>query len=520
MHDIIIANGTLIDGSKTNRYKSDIAIQGDRICQIGDLGREKARQTIDAGGKIVAPGFVDVHNHSDAWLLKIPHLLPKTTQGFTTEVIMADGISYAPVDARTRHHWTYYLRALNGLQLREDEGWESLADYMGLIEGRSAQNAITHIPYANLRTLACGWGRQVPDDVQIQEILAEVEAGMAAGAVGISTGLDYISECFASTDELVEICSAMAPQQGLYATHVRYKKGTLEGIQEAVEIGRRAQVPVHISHFKGTTPEQIDTLLTYVDEVASREVDFSFDVYPYLPGSTMLSFFLPYEVWEDGPLAVLAKLADPRIRARFGLILKGVPLDRIRLAWLAGRDNSHYVGSSARAYIDDVGGTPEDALCDLLIQENLAVLMVTHHGDDALVHPFLAHEKYMMGSDGIYFPDGIVHPRMYGSAARLLGPCVRDHKIFSLEEAVYKLSAYPAARFGLKDRGTLRQNNFADIVVFDPETIQDHATFEDPHQYSTGVEHVLVNGVSIIAAGSEVKDLAAPLPGRYLKFKE
>ena len=126
----------------------------------------------------------------------------------------------------------------------------------------------------------------------------------------------------------------------------------------------------------------------------------------------------------------------------------------------------------------------------------------------------------MMGTDGIYFPDGIVHPRMYGSAARLLGPCVRTHKIFSLEEAVYKLSGYPSARFGLKDRGTLRQNSFADIVVFDPETIQDHATFENPHQYSTGVEHVLVNGVSIIAAGSEVKDLAAPLPGRYLKFKE
>ena len=255
MYDILIANGTLIDGSKKNRYKGDLGIQGDRICHIGDLRQEEARQIIDASGKIVAPGFVDVHNHSDAWLLKIPHLLPKTTQGFTTEVIMADGISYAPLDPHTRHDWIYYLRSLNGLQLREDEGWESLADYMELIEGRSAQNAITHIPYANLRTAACGWGRQVPDDVQIQEILAGVEEGMAAGAVGISTGLDYISECFATTHELVEVCSAMASQQGLYATHVRYKKGTLEGVQEAVEIGRRANVPVHISHFQGTTQD-------------------------------------------------------------------------------------------------------------------------------------------------------------------------------------------------------------------------------------------------------------------------
>ncbi len=519
MYDTIIKNGTLIDGTRTARYKADLGIRADRICSIGDLAEQEAGVVIDARDKIVAPGFVDVHNHSDAWLLKIPHLLPKTTQGFTTEVIMADGISYAPLDAHTRHHWIYYLRGLNGLLLREDQGWESLADYMSLIHGNSAQNAITHIPYANLRTMACGWGRQVPDDIQMQEILAAVEQGMAEGAVGISTGLDYISECFATTDELVEACAAMAAQQGLYATHVRYKKGTLKGVQEAVEIGRRAKVPVHISHFKGTS-EQIDTLLTYVDQVATQEVDFSFDVYPYLPGSTMLSFFLPYEVWEDGPLNVPAKLADPRIRARFARCLESVPLDRIRLAWLASKDNSGYAGKSALEYLEEVGGTPADALADLLIQENLAVLMVSHHGDDALVHPFLAHDHYMMGSDGIYFPDGVVHPRIYGSAARLLGPCVRDHKLFALEEAVYKLSGYPAARFGLKDRGTLQQDRFADIVVFDAEKIQDCATFEEPHQYSVGVEHVLVNGVPIIAAGSPVEDLPAPLPGRYLKFKQ
>ena len=279
--------------------------------------------------------------------------------------------------------------------------------------------------------MACGWDRRVPDDVQMEEILAGVERGMAEGAVGMSTGLDYIAECFATTDELVEACTAMAAQQGLYATHVRYKKGTLAGVQEAVEIGRRAGVPIHISHFKGTSPQQIDELLSYVDQVAVNEVDFSFDVYPYLPGSTMLNFMLPYEVWEDGPLGVLPKLNDSAIRRRFARVLDRYanPLDRMTIAWLPGRDNARFIGRTLDEYVQHAGAPPTDALCDLLIEENLAVLLVFHHGDDALVHPFLSHEKYMLGSDGIYFPDGAVHPRLYGSAARLLGPCVRDHKL-------------------------------------------------------------------------------------------
>lgn len=521
MHDLIIRNGTIIDGTRAPRYKADIGIRADRITAIGDLSSTEAGQHIDATNKIVAPGFVDVHNHSDGWLLKTPNFLPKTLQGFTTEVLMADGISYAPVDQATRAHWLYYMRALNGLLQSDYQGWESLADYMQLIDGRTAQNAITHIPYAHLRAMACGWDRRVPDDVQMEEMISAVERGMAAGAVGLSTGLDYIAECFATTDELVEVCTAMSAQQGLYVTHVRYKKGTLAAVQEAVEIGRRADVPVHISHFKGTSPEQIDQLLSYVDEVAVNEVDFSFDVYPYLPGSTMLNFMLPYEVWEEGPLGVLPKLNDPEVRRRFARVPDRYanPLDKINIAWLPSRDNARFIGRTLDEYVAATGAAPADALCDLLIEENLAVLLVFHHGDDALVHPFLAHNKYMMGSDGIYFPDGAVHPRLYGSAARILGPCVRDHKLFSLEDAVYKLSGHPAQRFGLSERGQIVERFYADLVVFDAESVADRATYQDPHQYSVGVEHVLVNGVPIISAGSAVKNLTMPLPGRYLKFK-
>jgi len=520
LFDIVIRSGTIIDGTRAPRFQSDLGIQGDRIRAIGDLKDAEARQTIDAAGKIVAPGFVDVHNHTDAWLLKTANFLPKTRQGFTTEVLMADGVSYAPIDERTRHEWLYYLRALNALQFEEYQGWESLADYMHLIDGRSAQNAIAHIPYANVRALACGFGFRVPDDFQMDEIIERVEQGMDEGAVGISTGLDYPAQCYATTEELVEVCRAISAQGGIYVTHVRYRKGTLEGVKEAVEIGKRAGVPVHISHLKGTRPEEIDPILTYVDKVAVDEVDFSFDVYPYLPGSTMLNFLLPYEVWEDGLLAVLPKLRDPRIRARFARSLETYPLEHVHIAWLPGRENRRYIGRMLDEYAAEIGRSPTDALSDLLIEENLAVLLVFHHGDDVLIHPFLAHDRYMMGTDGIYFPDGIVHPRLYGSAPRLLGPCVREYELFSLEDAVYKLSGFPAARFGLKDRGVLQEGRFADVVVFDPGTIADRATYEEPHQFGVGVEHVLVNGVSVVSGGREIQDLPIPRPGRYLKFKQ
>ena len=524
MFDLIIKNGYIMDGTNANGYDSDVAITGDRIIDIGDFGDTESKAVINAYGKIVAPGFVDVHNHSDGWLRKTPHIVSNTTQGFTTEVIMADGISYAPVNTHTIHEWIYYLRGLNALRNEEYTGWESIGEYMAGLDGTNVQNSITHVPYANARVLACGWGRSVPDDYQMSLILGEIEKGMEAGAMGLSTGMDYIAQCFASTDELVEACAPLVAQQGLYVSHVRYKKGTLAGVQEAVEIGRRAGVPVHISHLKGRTPQEVEEIINYIDQVAVHEVDFSFDVYPYMPGSTMLNYLLPYEVWENGPLGVIAHLTRPEIREQFNQSLQALPLDTTHIAWLGGKENSHHQGKSLSDYIAEVGSSPADALCDLLIEENLTVLLVLSQGDDVLIEPFLAHPKYMMGSDGILHEGppndtSVVHPRQYGSTARVLGPCVREKGLFSLEEAVHKLSGYPAERFGLVKRGCVKEGWFADVVIFDEESITDHATYQEPHQYSTGIEHVIVNGTPVLKDGVPILDLPTPLPGRALKFK-
>ncbi len=519
--DVLIQGGTVIDGTRSPRYRADVGIIKDKIIALGNLEHASGSRTIDAQNKIVAPGFVDVHNHSDSWLLNTPNFISKTSQGFTTEVIMADGISYAPVDRCTAEDWVYYLQSLDGLFPEEYTGWETLQEYMSLIDGKNVQNVMTHLPYANLRSMACGFGRQRVDDFQMKQICCEVIKGMEAGAVGISTGLDYISQCFSTTEEIIEACQAMSKYDGLYVSHVRYKKTLIPAIEEAVEIGKKAGVKVHISHLKGQHPGQAEEALEYIDKIARHEVDISFDVYPYQPGSTMLHFLLPYEVWESGPRQAVEKLKQPEMQQRFRYGLDNYLLDisAIQIAWVRSEKNKHHQGKSLSQYVDESGLSQEEALVNLLIEEEMAVLLVFNMGDDRLVDPVLQHDLYMMGTDGIYMEGGIIHPRQFGSAPRLLGPCVRDHQLFSLEDAVYKLSGAAGHRFGLGNRSQLKEGYFADVVIFDPLTVQDNATYQAPQQFSSGINYVISNGIPIVQDNVPLNIDTEILPGRYLKYQ-
>ncbi len=559
MFDVLIRHATVIDGARTPRFLADIGITGDRIDSIGDLSTAEARQTIDASGLVAAPGFIDVHTHTDGWLLKSPHLLPKTLQGFTTEVLMSDGISYAPVTPQTWRDWIFYLRALNGMSLDEYSGWHTIAEFLDRIAGHNVQNVIAQVPYANVRSAVCGWGRQRPDDFQMRSIIRDIRRAMDEGAVGLSTGLDYIVQCFATTDELVAACQPVAEQGGLYVTHMRYKLGLLPALREAVEIARRSGTKLHISHLKAQSPQAADEVLSYLDREACREVDLSFDVYPYQSGSTMLNYLLPYEVWESGPIAAIERLRDPAVRERFtrGLTEHRVEIDKIHIAWVGSKENSRHQGKLLSDFVDSRRSSPGDALADLLIEERLAVLLVVNEGDDPLITPFLQHPKHMVGTDGILCGcvspvrasdrdkigsltthppkdpkssssdkppealrlEGRPHPRVFGSAGRVLGPLVREVKLFSLEDAVHKLSGYPAVRFGLKHRGELKPGHFADLVLFDPNTISDQATYLEPLQPTVGMHAVLVNGTPIIDAGQPVPADRLPrsLPGRHLR---
>jgi len=522
LFDVIIRQGTVIDGTGADRRAADVGIRGDRIAEIGNLSNASAAVEIDAAGKIVCPGFIDVHNHSDGWMLKTPHILSKTTQGFTSEILMLDGIGYAPVNEQTARHWMYYLRSLDALRMDEYRGWRTIAEFMQCIEGNNVQNAATHIPYANVRSLVCGFGRGAADDFQMRSIKTEIRKGMEQGAVGLSTGIDYIVQCFSGTEELVDACSAMAEYDGLYVTHIRYKSGRMRALREAVAIARRAGVRLHISHLKAEDAQAVDEILDFVDKEARHEVDFSFDVYPYQPGSTMLNYLMPYDAWEEGPLAAIGRLNEAAVRTHFreGLKAQRLELDKLTIAWVASSENKHLQGCLMSEYVARSGLAPEDAIFNLLAEERLAVLLVFNEGDDQLVWPFLQHDLFMLGTDGIYFDDGLVHPRQFGSAGRMLGSCVRDLQLFSLEQAVHKMSGIPAQRFRLQDRGLLAANYFADVVVFDADVIADRANYSGSQQNTIGIEHVLTNGKPILRDGAPVEFAPNQYPGRFVKMEQ
>ncbi|MFO0918624.1 MAG: amidohydrolase family protein [Planctomycetaceae bacterium] len=311
----------------------------------------------------------------------------------------------------------------------------------------------------------------------------------------------------------------MLPEfDGLYVTHIRYKMGLLPALKEAIDIAKRSGAKLHVSHLKAFSRESIEPLLELL-ESARREVDLSFDLYPYLPGSTMLNSLLPYEVWSDGPLAAAGKLNDPLIRSRFRRALENyrLPLDKLHIAWLPGKENAHHQGKLLSEYVAETGLSCEEALLNLLLEERLAVLLVFHEGDDEWCRPMLQHELAMIGTDGIYHDAACVHPRVYGSSARVLGPMVRELRLFSLEAAVRKLSGYPAERFRIPLRGRLQEGYFADVVVFDSATIQDRSTLFDPEHCSVGMTHVLVNGQIILRDGVPVESTGEALPGRSLR---
>jgi len=528
--DLVIAGGTLVDGTGAPGAPGAVGIHGDRLRVLRDPSAvtsavAAAGRVIDARGKVVSPGFIDLHSHSGLTILAEPLHEPKVRQGVTTEVIGVDGNAYAPFpDPADLAAFVEFNAGLDGHPPGIAVDWDTVPSYLERFDGRVSVNIAFLVGNSALRIAALGWD-DVPADVRpTGRMLALLREAMEAGAWGVSSGLDYPPGSFASTDELAALAYEAAVLGGFYHTHVRYALGDrfLDPFREAIEIGRRGEAPVHITHFyhRATFPGSPDQMLALVDAARAEGLDVTFDAYPYEWASTRLLITIPTWVQEGGPGPTMERLADGAVRARIrrdlearGVLYAGAGgIAEIRLGHFARPEHLRWEGRTLGEIGRETGEDLVELLCDLLVSEGLRLNQVTRGPHTDGIRRFYRHSVAMVGTDST-FVGAKPSPRTYGSFPRILGQFVRDEGILGLEEAVAKMTSMPAARLGLRDRGRLADGFAADVVVFDPAAVRALATYDDPRQFPEGIEHVLVAGVPVVARGEHT----GATPGRALR---
>ena len=517
MFDLLIDRGRIVDGTGQTWFRGSVGVTGDTLTVLrGDTSSVAADRVIPAEDKIICPGFIDMHSHSDLALLTNPANEAKLRQGVTTDALGMDGLSYAPTSPPRLEELLTYLAALNG-HPPEGVRWSRVSEFLDLLHGKIACNVVYFVPHAAIRVEAMGWAERLPTETELTRMQELVRQGMRDGAFGFSTGLTYPPGAYSDTAELVSICNAMKEYGGFYMTHARYSLGDrlLDPFREAINIGQQSGVPVHISHYHSPVEGLGRRMVSLVDEGRNAGIDVTFDQYPYPAASTLLHSLLPYWVHAGGPGLLFRRIHEQSIRDDIGDTVEpqwGLSLDHYIFSHIGSEKNREWEGKSLVDLAEHRGKRMVDAICDLLIEENLEVAFVARTGNPENIRHIACHPAQMVGSDGLLTGE-YPNPRSYGTFPYVLGQFAREEGLFPMEEGIRKMTSYPAQRLGLKDRGIIRDGMKADLVVFDPETVEAKATFEDPKQFPEGIEHVVVNGRVVISNGVHT----GALPGRALR---
>ena len=518
MLDILIVNGQVVDGTGSPGFYAAVGVQGDSVSiHRGDVSGLEAVRVIDAAGHVVCPGFIDLHSHAGLTMLGAPHHDPKVRQGVTTELVGIDGISHAPFKTQDElHRYIWLDSGLNGYPPMPAD-WLTVADYLGKFDNAVAINVAYILGNSPVRIWSVGWNDRPATTSEMADMRAVVREAMEEGAWGLSTGLDYPPGAYASTDELVELSEAAASMGGFYHTHTRASlrsQGILAPWEEAIEIGQRSGIPIHLTHYR-QSEQGVGSHLDYlglVEDARAEGMDVTFDCYTYPFSGTTITIGLPHWAKDGGPERLMAALRDPRDRSRMALEISA---DRLRDNWLTNftqPQNKQYEGKLITDIAEMRGQEPAEALFDLLLEENLGISTVGLGTNPHTLSAFVSHPAGMIASDAILFGE-YPNPRTYGCFPIVLAEFVRAEKHLRLSEAIRKMTSFPAQRLGLPDRGILRDGFKADIVVFDPATVKTHATREDPHHYPIGIDYVIVNGKVVIEDGENT----GALPGRALR---
>jgi len=527
--DLIIRNGTVFDGTGRPGFPADVGVKGDRIEAVGNLTGAVAAREIDAADLYVAPGFIDIHTHSDWAMFGNPRMESKIRQGVTTEVAGNCGTSLAPLMGVARES---AVRTLSRIGREPD--WTTLAEYFARIEANGiAQNYATFIGHGTLRQAVMGFEMRPPTLVELDQMKRLLVEGMEQGALGLATGLIYPPGCYANTEEIIELAKVVASYDGIYATHMRNEADRLlESVAEAIRVGEEAGVSVQISHHKAVGRRnwgKVNDSLELIERARSRGVRVDCDQYPYVASSTNLGVVLPRWVFEGGNEKLLARLADPEVRRRIAEEAGGEYENAENLSRGAGWDGiliadspqaPHYEGQTIAQVAEAEGKDPLTVVFDLLLLNRGYVGAIFFGMCEEDVRTVMRYPHTVIGSDSsARAPYGIMgfgkpHPRTYGTFPRVLGRYVREEKVLTWEEAIAKMTSKTARKLRLRGRGEVRPGYFADLVVFNPNTVIDQATFTDPHRYPVGIEYVVVNGTLVIDRGEHT----GVLPGRVLRL--
>jgi N-acyl-D-amino-acid deacylase len=531
-YDILIRNGRIVDGTGAPWFRADIAIAGDRIAAVGPLPTASAATIVDASGLVVAPGFIDLLGQSEFNVLVDGRAASKILQGVTTEVT-GEGSSIAPVNDRLMQEAAPAAKHFGVVQ-----DWRTLGDYFRRLEQRSrtAINVATFVGAGGIRNYVIGKDERPASPAELDEMRRLVGRAMEQGAVGLSTSLQYVPDRFASTEEIIELARVAARYGGVYFTHQRSEGARIfESLEEVFTIADRAQIPAEIWHLKTAYKPQFGRMAEVLERIETarrRGLDVTANQYPYNRASNGLDACLPLWVREGGLEKMLARLKDPAARERIKKEMDDPTItawenqwyganggDGVMLASVLNPDLRPYEGMTLTEIGRAMGKDPRDAVMDLVIADRGESSVITAIMDENDVRTALKHPLVGVGTDSsAKAEDGKLaesksHPRAWGTFPRILGTFVRDERLLPLEEAVRKMTSKAAARVHLSDRGILRRGMIADITVFDPATIRDVATFEDPNRYSIGVTHVFVNGRRVVADGA----ITSERPGRPLR---
>ena len=527
--DVIIRGGTVYDGTGAAPRQADVAICGDRIAAIGDLNTARARTIVDAKGLAVAPGFINMLSWSTESLIQDGRSQSEIRQGVTTE-IMGEGESMGPVNDRVREHM---LRAQT--VIKYDIKWNTLAEYLQYLEKRGIScNVASFLGATTVREYVIGFEDKAPTPEQLDQMRELVRKEMEAGALGIGTSLIYPPAFYASTDELIELCKVAAKYQGKYISHMRSEGNQLiEALDELLRIAREANIPAELYHIKAAGQKnwsKEDELLPRIERAQKEGLNVRANMYTYTAAGTGLDACLPPWSEDGGYPALFKRLRDPATREKIkaevkidsdkweNLYLAAGSPDKILLVGFKSDKLKPLTGKTLAEVAKMRGKDPIDTMMDLIAEDESRIGTIYFVMSEDNVKKEVAKAWISFGSDEASqapeppFTKSNPHPRAYGNFARVLGKYVRDEKVIPMKEAIHRLSGLPATNLGLDHRGFVKEGMFADVVVFDPATITDRATFEKPHQYAVGVKHVFVNGVQVIKDGEHT----GAKPGRAL----